>query len=110
MTLKNNSIKNKLVSIFLVLILAIPIIIKSVHSHEAECQQNSNDGITHLYELSNDICDICYFSFSQFYVSSVTFIPLVFDIPYQKVIKDFTPLLWFTYNYSNKQLRAPPGI
>ncbi|CAM1355689.1 hypothetical protein [Tenacibaculum halocynthiae] len=108
LTIKNNTIK-KIASLFLMLFLIAPIVIKTIHHHHHEndthidCKTES----THLHqEIIND-CDICYFSFSSFYSLNLN-IQYFISTFYNTVKIDNYYFIKLTSVESLKKLRAPP--
>ena len=108
MTLKNNNILSKITALFLVFLLMLPIIIKASHEHKDEGHQNCKEKLTHLHEYENDHCDVCYFSFASFNLSSKSFIQVLVLNTSKTIIDNYKSIsLSFCYS-STKRLRAPP--
>ncbi len=107
LTIKNNTIK-KIASLFLVLFLIAPIVIKTIHHHhENDTHIDCKTESTHLHqEIIND-CDICYFSFSSFYSLNLN-IEYFISTFYNTVKIDNYYFIKLTSVESLKKLRAPP--
>ncbi|WP_103867432.1 hypothetical protein [Aquimarina sp. I32.4] len=110
MTLKNNSFLSRITSTFLVLLLVLPIIIKATHKHKNEEHLNCKEKLTHLYESVGEHCDVCYFSFASFNLSSKSFVGILILITNKTIIDNYKSITLSFCHSSIKRLRAPPLI
>ncbi len=109
LTIKNNVIK-KIASLFLMLFLVTPIVIKTIHHHhENDIHVDCNSDSTHFHqEITND-CDICYFSFSNFNTLDLNIIS--FSPTFYNTLKTDGYISFRLMSVKSlKKMRAPPSF
>jgi len=98
--------KKHIVSIFLVMILLMPTVIKLEHHHDHHCNHDQKDKSTTFF---NDKCFICDFQFSTFV--SKDFVPYLISFDYTELHAYLhTPFQYLNNSKYSFLLRAPPVL
>ncbi len=108
MGIKRNNLFKKILSIFCILVLITPCILKSLHDHKNEDITVCHEKSTHVHEKSLNHCDICYYYFLPIYDSKLRIVNLLHYTTYKKQTLDYTAIFHTPYYFLYKKLRAPP--